>query len=204
MLNHGVTSTGMCTSKRPSLLSQTRTESRVAVAIRSPCGEYFATLVPCLSVSTFLPVGTSQTTVALNVPTRSRVEKSTAKMLWSFLSEKTFSNVSVSQTDTSPLPVFAAIHLPSCETARHWTSRAAIVAICLPSSTRHTPSPLAPPPTIYSPFAVNATACISLPTSTSMSGELSFLTVSINGTAFHQYVPVIVDVVISDTVAEEW
>ena len=44
VLYHGVTATGMSTSKRPSLLSQTRTEWRVAVAIRSPCGEYLAAL----------------------------------------------------------------------------------------------------------------------------------------------------------------
>ena len=62
VLYTGVTSTGMSTSKRPSLLSQTRTDSSAAVMIRSPCGKYFATVVKgCSSVRTFLRVGTSQT-----------------------------------------------------------------------------------------------------------------------------------------------
>ena len=61
VLHDGVTFTGMCTSRWPSSLSQTRTEKGVAVAIRSPWGEYFATVVPCSSVSTFLRVRTSQT-----------------------------------------------------------------------------------------------------------------------------------------------
>ena len=38
VLNHGFTVAGMCTSKEPSLLSQTRTKLGVVVAIRSPCG----------------------------------------------------------------------------------------------------------------------------------------------------------------------
>ena len=39
MLRNGDTSTGMSTSKWPWLLSQTRTESGLAVAIRSPCAD---------------------------------------------------------------------------------------------------------------------------------------------------------------------
>ena len=209
VLRNGVTFTGMCTSKWPLLLSQTRTESLVAVAIRSPCGEYFATVVPCLSVSTFLRVRTSQMEGPMRwsfFPTTSRVEsgeKSTARMSLASLCVKTFSNVSASHTDTSPSSVPAAIHLPSFDTARERTPRAAIVAICLPSSTRHTPSP-SPPPTIYSPFAENATAHMLWPLSILMSVEPSCSTVSINATEFHQYPPVIVNVVISDTVAEQW
>ena len=44
VLYHGFTVTSMSMSKQPSLLSQTRTKSRVAVAIRSPCGEYLAAI----------------------------------------------------------------------------------------------------------------------------------------------------------------
>ena len=61
--------TGMCTSNRPSLVSQTRTDSRVAVAIRSPCGEYLAaasvTLPLWSSVCTLLRVAGSQMEVGL-------------------------------------------------------------------------------------------------------------------------------------------
>ena len=50
---YGVTVTMISTRKRPLMLSQTQTELRVAIAIRSPCGEYLAalrepTLVECL------------------------------------------------------------------------------------------------------------------------------------------------------------
>ena len=61
-LSRGVTVTLMCLSKRPSLLSQTRTELRVAFAILSPCGEYLAanTQLPWSSVCTRWPVAMSQ------------------------------------------------------------------------------------------------------------------------------------------------
>ena len=66
VLNHGVTV--MCPSKRPLLLSQTRTESGVAVAIRSPCGEYLAAVTqpPWRSVCTRLRVAMSQTEAVLS------------------------------------------------------------------------------------------------------------------------------------------
>ena len=206
----------MSTSERPSLLSQTRTDLRVAVAIRSPSGEYFAATTGTQSswwrVSTRWRVAMSQTVaVRLNDATRSRVgvaesgEKSTPEMSSvSSQYEKTSSDVFASQTNTSPESVPAAIHLPSFDTARHWTPAAAIVAICLPSSILHTPSP-SPPPTRYSPFAVNVTAFILLPPSISKRGEPSCLIVSINATPFPQYAPVIIDdAFISDTVAEQW
>ena len=62
LLNNGVTFTGISTSTRPSLLSQTRMDSRVAVAIRLPCSEYFAAITQpsWSSVSTFLRAATSQ------------------------------------------------------------------------------------------------------------------------------------------------
>ena len=43
VLYHGISVTRMSANKRPSLLSQTRTQA-VAGAIRSPCGEYFAAI----------------------------------------------------------------------------------------------------------------------------------------------------------------
>ena len=135
-----VTCNGMCTSKRPPT-SQTRTESQVEVAIRSPRGEYFAalTISSWSSVRTFLRVATSQTVaVRLCDAVTSRVEsgeKSTPKMVCtSSLCMKTFSNVFASHMITSPQVVPAAIHLPSFDTARQGTSRDANVAICLPSS----------------------------------------------------------------------
>ena len=209
-IDNGATFTGMSVSNRPSLLSQTRTESKVAVAIRSPCGEYFAALTQySWSVNTFLRAATSQMAVGFFDAVTSRVEsgeKSTPRIESgrSSLCVKTCSNVFVSHKIASPQSVPAAIHLPSCETARERTSRAAIVAICLQSSTRHTLCP-SPPPTIYSPFAVNVTARILLPTLISMTGERSCPTVSINANSFHQYAPLIVDeVVIRNTVAEQW
>ena len=86
VLNHGITFTGMSTSKRPSVLSQTRTDLSVAVASRSPCGEYFAALTQpsWSSVSTFLRAAKSQTVaVPLFEAVTSRVEsseKSTPRM----------------------------------------------------------------------------------------------------------------------------
>ena len=78
LLNHGVTVTLMSTSnlKRPSLLSQTRTELPVAVAIRPPCGEYLAALIwsPWRNVCTRLRVAMSQMDVLLFDAETSRVE----------------------------------------------------------------------------------------------------------------------------------
>ena len=207
VLNNGATFTGMSTSERPSLLFQTRTDSRMAVAIRSPCGEYFAaiTQLPWSSVSTFLRVARSRTVaVPFFEAVRSRVEsgeKSTprvsARVSWCV---KTISNVFVSHTNTWPNIVPAAIHRPSFDTARERTPHTPLLAICLPSLTLHTPSP-SPPPTI-SPFAAKATVQMSLPL-ISMSGEPSCSTVSINATLFPLYAPVIVDdVVISDTMQQ--
>ena len=77
VLNNGVTFTGMCTRKRPLLLSQTPIERAVAVAILSPCGEYFAALTESLwsRGSTFLRAAKSQTVAVplLDAETR-RVE----------------------------------------------------------------------------------------------------------------------------------
>ena len=46
VLYNGFTFALTIKSKRPSLLSQSRTECELAVAIRSPCGEYLAALTP--------------------------------------------------------------------------------------------------------------------------------------------------------------
>ena len=76
VLYHGVTRTLMSASKRPSL-SQTRMESGVAVAIRSPCGEYLAALTQslCWSVCTRLRVAMSEmVAVRLSHAETSRVE----------------------------------------------------------------------------------------------------------------------------------
>ena len=211
VLNHGVTFTVMCPTKRPSLLSQTPTRRRVAVAIRSPCGEYFAatTVSSWLSVSTFLRAAMSHTmAVSFRDAVTSRVEsgeKSTPEMRSkSSLSEGAFSNVLASHTTTSPESIPAAIHLPSFDTARQGKSRDtyAFVAISLPSRTHHNPSPSGPAPTMYLPFAVNVTAFILISPLISMSGERSCPTVSINlnATPCHQYAPAIVD----DDAAEQW
>ena len=143
VLNHGVTVTLMSMSKRPSLLSQTRTEVSVAVAIRSPCGEYLAafTQFPWSSVCTRLRVAMSQmVTFQLSDAETSRVEsgeRSTPLMVRSSaLCQMTLSYVLASHAITSPELVPAAIHLPSLDTARHQTF-ASTVAICWPSSTRH-------------------------------------------------------------------
>ena len=112
VLNHGVTFPGMSTSKRPSLLSYIRTESGVAVAIRSPCGEYLTadTQSPWSSVCTRWRVAMSQME-AVHAET-SRVElgeKSTPRMLrWedSSLRENTFSAF---HAITSAQPVPSAI-----------------------------------------------------------------------------------------------
>ena len=77
VLSRGVTVTLMCLSKWPSLLSQTRTESWVAVAIRSPCGEYLAALTESQwsSACTRSRVAMSQMeAVSLNNAVTSRVE----------------------------------------------------------------------------------------------------------------------------------
>ena len=76
VLYHGVTITLMCLSKRPSLLSQTRTESSVAVAIRSPCGEYLAAHTHSVwpSACTRLPVAMSKMEAVTSDTKTSRVE----------------------------------------------------------------------------------------------------------------------------------
>ena len=176
VLNNGVTLTLMSTSKRPSLLSQTRTESGVAVAIRSPRGEYLAALSEPTwpSVCTRLRVAMSQMVVVpFSDAKTSRDEsgdKSTPLILPLSLCEKTFSYVLASHTNTSPRNVPAAIHLPSLDTARHMTLSASIFAICLPSSTRHTRTPMLSPVKRYSPLAENVTADTRLPTSISVAG----------------------------------
>ena len=178
MLNDGVTVTVMSTSKRPSLLSQTRTESGVAVAIRSPCGEYLAAVTesPWASVCTRSRVAMSQMVDAETSRAESG-EKSTPMTSWkSSLCEMTFLYVFASHTITSPQRVPAAIHRPSLDTARHWTRSASIVAICLPSPTRHTrisstsSSSDSSPLKRYLPFAENVTACNQLPTLISIAG----------------------------------
>jgi hypothetical protein len=146
--------------------------------MRSPCGEYLAacTISPWSSVCTRLRVAMSQMeAVRLSDAETSRVEsgeKSTPFIPYS-LCEKTLSYVFASHTNTSSplyLPVPAAIHLPSLDTARQVTSRTAIVAICLPSSTPHTPTPPSPPLKRYSPFAENVTEDILLRTLISIAG----------------------------------
>ena len=82
VLSDGVTVTLMCLNQRPSLLSQTRTESSVAVAIQSPCGEYLAAVTqsPWSSVCTRLRVTMFQTEAVSFDAQTSRVgsgEKST-------------------------------------------------------------------------------------------------------------------------------
>ena len=207
VLNDGVTFTGMSTSKRPSLLSQTRTDgSKVAVAIRSPCGEYFAAITQSWwsSVSARSRAAMSQTlAVRFFDAVTNRVEsgeKSTPTVSWKPSScEKTCSNVFASHTNAWPLFVPAAIHLPSLDTARERTFHAFMVTIRVPCSTRHTPCP-SPPPTIYSQFTANATVHMALSASISMSGGPSCPTVSIDAAPFPQYAPVIVDdVAIGDT-----
>lgn len=156
----------MSTTKRPSLLSKTRT---VAAAIRSPCGEYFAAVTQpswCGRQTTRLRVAMSQTAAVVlqKDATTSRVEsgeKSTAlTVLWSFLCVKTFWHVFASHIISSPPRVPAAIHLPSFETARHRTSFATIIATGSPSSTCHTRIPWSSPLTRCLPFAENSTASI--------------------------------------------
>ena len=74
VLNNGDTCTGIFKSKRPSLLSQTRTNlSLPAVAIRSPCGEYFAAITQApnsyqWSVRTRSRVAMSQMAAVHRVP----------------------------------------------------------------------------------------------------------------------------------------
>jgi hypothetical protein len=109
-------------------------------------------------------------------------EKSTPLTSSSPSCEKTFSYVFASHTTTLPHHVPAVIHLPSLDTARHWTFPVDIDAICLPSSTRHIRTPPASPLTRCSPFAANATADMSLPPLISMRGEPSCPTVSVNAT----------------------
>ena len=127
VLDHGSTPAFMSMSKCqwPSLLSQTRTEEKVAVAIRSPSGEYFTALseFECPSVCTFLPSARSQTmAVLLTIAATSRVEsgeKSTPRTVSSFsLNVQTFSYVFESHTCSSPPYVPAAVQLPSLDTAR--------------------------------------------------------------------------------------
>jgi hypothetical protein len=108
VLNNGVTVALMSTSKRPSLLSQTRTDLPVAVAMRLPCGEYLAarTELPWASVRTRLRVAMSQmVAILLSDAETSRVEsgeKSTPLTVGSFLCEKTSLCVFASHTITLP------------------------------------------------------------------------------------------------------
>ena len=87
--------------------------------------------------------------------------------------EKTPLYVLAFHTNTSPIHVPAAIHLPSLDTARHRTRSASSVAICLPSSTRHTRTPPSPPLKRYSPFAENVAAYTPLSTLISIAGRNS-------------------------------
>jgi len=182
LLCDGDTLTGISTSKRPSLLSQTRTDPcRVAVAIRSPCGEYFAAITRppsrWSSVCTCSRVAMSQTTAVWFDDTEtSRVEsgeKSTPRIPPESLCARTCSCVFASHTSVSPEDVPAAIHLPSFETARHRTSLASIVAICLPSFTRHTPTLRQSQPARYSPSAEKVPTRVGASTSISMGRDRS-------------------------------
>ena len=209
VLNHGVTVMLISTSKLPSLLSQSRTESGVAVAIRSPRGEYLAALTesPWPSVCTRLRVVMSQMeAVQLYDAETSRVEsgeKSTpwtlrGSNLWmlprSSRSMMTISYISASHTNTLPQPVPAAIRLPSLDTARHMTLSAPIVAICLPSSTRHTRTPLGSLVKRCSPFTENVAAYNKPPTSISIAGFNNLHQHALHLVSTHQ------PLVISDTI----
>ena len=157
VLGHQVTLSGICTSRWPLLLSQTRMESGVAVAIRSPSAEYLAaattTESPCWSVCARSRAAMSQMEAIRSYDAAtSRVEsgeKSTPVMLERRSHcEKSCLYVFASHTIASPQRVPAAIHLPSLDTARHSTSFASNLAICLPSSTRHTRTPPSPSPQV--------------------------------------------------------
>ena len=181
VLYSGVTVTFLSRSKQPLLLSQTRMERGVVVAIRSPSGEYFAPVSRSLwrSVCTCFPSAISQTTADLfDDAEMSRVEsgeKSTPLMeplCIRFLNVQTGSNVFVSHKRAFPDAVPAAIHLPSLDTARHCTPSVFIVASCFkfPSSTRHTRTP-SPPLTKYSPLAEYVVVHNLTSISISMGGE---------------------------------
>ena len=167
VLNSGVTVTLISTSKRPSLLSQTRTGPPAhlsTVAMRSPRGEYFAAFTQFLwrRVCTCLAVARSQTmAVLLSVPATSRVEsgeKSTQRTKSLSPCLMTSSYVSAFHKSISLL-VPAAIHLPFADAASERTMCCvSILATCVLSLTRHTPTPFSSPVTRYSPFAVNVNA----------------------------------------------